>query len=71
MSQIEFETVVQQGVIAVPKEHQLHVRGRVRVIIITEEEEDDIDMVEYLMNHPLTETTPQSFTRDELHNRNG
>ncbi|PDW01512.1 hypothetical protein [Candidatus Viridilinea mediisalina] len=70
MSQIEFETFVHQGTIAVPKEHQPQVSGRVRVIIITEENEDDIDMVEYLMNHPLTPTTTRMFTRDELHDYN-
>lgn len=70
MRQIEFETIVQEGVISIPKEHTTQVRGRVRVIIILEEDEDDIDMVEYLMNHPLAETTSQSFTRDELHNHN-
>ncbi|NJO83149.1 MAG: hypothetical protein HC828_10225 [Blastochloris sp.] len=69
MSQIEFETVVQEGVIAVPKEHTAHVRGRVRVIIIVEDDDDALDMVEYLMEHPLVEITAESFLRDDLHTR--
>lgn len=69
MSQIEFETMVDKGAITVPSEYRSRVHGRVRVIIITDEAEDDIDMIEYLMQHPLKATDATPLTRDEIYDR--
>lgn len=71
MSHIEFETVISKGTIEVPKEHVHKIHGRVRVIIITPEEDEDIDMIEYLMQHPLRPVTHDAklLSREEAHER--
>jgi|APCry1669188910_1035180.scaffolds.fasta_scaffold53253_2 DNA-binding transcriptional regulator/RsmH inhibitor MraZ len=69
MSQIEFETMIDKGAITVPSEYRGRIHGRVRVIIITDEVEDDIDMVEYLMQHPLNANNATPLTRDEIYDR--
>jgi hypothetical protein len=67
MRQIEFETLVDQDTINIPSEHRGRIHGRVRVIIITEEAEEDIDMIEYLMQHPLKAHGAAPLTRDEIY----
>lgn len=69
MSKIEFETIIHKGTIDLPKEYIQKVQGKVRVIIVTDEEEDDIDMVEYLMEHPLVGSDSVPLTRDEVYDR--
>jgi uncharacterized coiled-coil DUF342 family protein len=69
MSQIEFETMVDRGTINVPSEYRGRIHGRVRVIIITDEAEDDIDMIEHLMQHPLNAHNATPLTRDEIYDR--
>lgn len=68
MSQIEFETIIHKGTIEVPKEHADKVQGRVRVIIITDEKEH-LDMVEYLMEHPLKAEEFTPLSREEIYDR--
>ena len=48
MTVIEFQTYIEQGTIELPKEYHDRVKGRARVIILT----DEGDMVEYLLEHP-------------------
>ncbi|WP_129671249.1 hypothetical protein [Candidatus Chloroploca sp. Khr17] len=69
MSQIEFETMIDKDAITVPLEYRGRIHGRVRVIIITDEAEDDIDMIEYLMQHPLNANNAIPLTRDEIYDR--
>lgn len=53
MSVIEFQTYVHHGTIELPKEYIDQIKGRVRVIILTPEESDETDMIEFLMEHPF------------------
>jgi hypothetical protein len=69
MDRIEFETIVYQGIIELPREHIDKVHGHVRVIIVNAEEEDDVDMVEYLMQHPLTVIDGKPLSREEIYDR--
>lgn len=69
MTVIEFQTYIDQGTIKLPKEYHERVKGRARVIILTDELEDDADMVEYLMNHPYRSDTFTPLTRDEMYER--
>ncbi|NNJ13474.1 hypothetical protein EKD04_024420 [Chloroflexales bacterium ZM16-3] len=69
MSQIEFETMIDKGAITVPSEYRGRIHGRVRVIIITDDGDDDIDMIEYLMQHPLNVADATPLTRDEIYDR--
>ena len=69
MSVIEFQTYIDHGTIELPKEYQDRVKGRARIIILTDDVEDEEDMVEYLLNNPyqVDEFTP--LTRDEIYER--
>jgi hypothetical protein len=69
MRQIEFETTIDKDAIRVPSEYRGRVYGRVRVIIITDDTEDDIDMIEYLMQHPLNGNDLLPLTREEIYDR--
>lgn len=69
MRRIEFETIVHQGTIELPREHIDKVHGRIRVIIVNAEEQDDIDMVEYLMQHPLKVDDGKPLSREEIYDR--
>jgi hypothetical protein len=69
MTVIEFQTYIDQGTIELPKEYHDRVKGRARVIILTDELEDDGDMVEYLLDHPYVSNTFTPLTRDEIYER--
>jgi hypothetical protein len=67
MSVIEFQTYVQHGAIELPKEYIDRVKGRIRVIILTNEESDDADMVEFFMEHPFEMADFTPLTRDMIY----
>jgi hypothetical protein len=69
MSVIEFQTYIQHGTIAVPNEYLDQVKGRVRVILLTDEADGDFDMVEHLLEHPYNGGAVTPFTRDEIYDR--
>jgi hypothetical protein len=69
MSIIEFQTYVHQGTIEVPKEYVDAITGRVRVIVLTDETSEDIDMVEYLLENPYEAEPFVPFSREELYDR--
>ena len=69
MTVIEFQTYIDHGTIEVPKEYHERIKGRARVIILTDELEDAGDMVEYLMDHPYHSDTFTSVARDEIYER--
>lgn len=69
MSMIEFQTYIEHGTIELPKEFQEQIKGRARVIVLTEEAEDEEDMIEFLMEHPYSVSTFTPLTREEAHER--
>jgi len=69
MSMIEFQTYIGHGMIELPKEYKNRIKGRARVIILTDNGEDDDDMVEFLFNHPYQAATFTPLTRDEIYER--
>lgn len=69
MRVIEFQTYIEQGTIEVPSQYIDQVKGRARVIILTDEADDDIDMVEYLLDHPYHIKDFKPLTRDEIYER--
>lgn len=69
MSRIEFQTIVQHGTIELPKEYVEHVKGQVRVIILTDDIDDETDIIDYLLEHPLGDGEIKPFTRDEIYDR--
>ena len=69
MTTIEFQAYIEHGTIELPKEYQDRVKGHARVIILAEDEEDDVDMIEYLLEHPYRLDTFVPLARDEIYER--
>jgi hypothetical protein len=69
MSVIEFQTYIEHGAIELPKEYHDRIKGRVRVIILTDNDEDEEDMVEFLLDHPYQVDSFTPLTRDEIYGR--
>jgi hypothetical protein len=69
MSIIEFQTYIDHGTIELPKEYHDRIKGRARIIILTDEGEDDEDMVEFLLDHPYHIDAFTPLTRDEIYER--
>lgn len=72
MYAVEFQTKVQDGLIAVPAEHLEKLKGKVRVILLAEEKEgvsDKPDIIEELLNNPLQIPDFKPMTRDEIYDR--
>ena len=68
MSVIEFQTYIDHGTIELPKEYH-DVKGRARIIILTDDSVDEEDMVEFLLNHPYDVHMFTPLTRDEIYER--
>ena len=69
MKTIEFQTYIDHGTIELPKEYQDQVKGHARIIILTDESDEDIDMIEFLLDHPYRIDTFTPLTRDEIYER--
>lgn len=69
MNVIEFQTYIDQGTIEVPSQYLSQVKGRARIIILTDESDEDGDMVEYLLEHPYQVKEFKPLMRDEVYER--
>jgi hypothetical protein len=69
MSMIEFLTYIDRDTITLPKEYRDRIKGRARIIILTDDTEDEEDMVEFLLDHPYTVAAFTPLTRDEIYDR--
>ena len=67
MSMIEFQTYVQQGTIQIPLPYREGLTGRVRVIILRDEQEQTHDMIEYLLDHPYQVQDFIPYTREQIY----
>lgn len=69
MSMIEFQTYIDHNTITLPKEYHDRIKGRARIIILTDDSQDDEDMVEFLLDHPYKVDAFVPLTRDEIYER--
>ena len=69
MSVVEFQTYIEQGTIEVPLQYVNLVKGRARVIILTDDGDDEGDMIEHLLEHPYQVKNFNPLTRDEVYER--
>lgn len=69
MSMIEFQTYIQHGTIAVPWPYRESLTGRVRVILLLDDDTDEGDMIDQLLDHPYHIVNFIPFTRDEIYER--
>ena len=69
MSVIEFQAYIDHGTIELPKEYHDRIKGRARIIILTDDVVDEEDMVEFLLDHPYAVDVFTPLTRDEIYER--
>jgi len=67
---VEFQATVKDGVIEIPPEYRGQVRGRVRVILLTDEAPAvKANMIDVLLAHPVEVQDFRPLTREEAHAR--
>lgn len=69
MSVIEFQAYIDQGTIEVPTQYLDQVKGRARIVILTDDADDEDDMIEYLLEHPYQVKDFKPLTREEVYER--
>jgi hypothetical protein len=73
MYAIEFQSKVKNGSISIPEEYREKVTGNVRVILLAdgvaakEGVAGKLDMIEHLLENPLTIEGFKPFTREEVY----
>jgi hypothetical protein len=68
MYAVEFQTTAKDGVIENPLEYRAQVPGRVRVIVLADESPAiKLNMIEYLLAHPIEARGFKPLTREETH----
>ncbi len=67
MNAIEFQTRVRDGNITIPEEHRDRFKGVVRVILLTEDNSENFDMIEHLLAHPLNIEGFSPLAREEIY----
>lgn len=67
MQAVEFHTSIRNGTIQIPEELRSKIRGPVRVILLSEESEDeDPNLIDHLLEHPLTIDDFVPLSRNEM-----
>ena len=70
MLAVEFQATVKDGVIEIPPEYRDQIRGRVRVILLTDEARAlKANMIDVLLAHPVEVQDFRPLTREEAHAR--
>ena len=69
MEAIEFKTKIRNGMIHVPKNIGQKFNKTVKVILITEHEAAQTDMIDELLTNPLHSENFVPFSRNEIHER--
>ena len=69
MHAVEFIAEVTNGMIAIPEEYRAQICGKVRVVVLPEEEEPSFDAAAELLADPLKIPDFTPLTRDEAHER--
>lgn len=70
MKAIEFQAKIKNGVIEIPREHRDKFKNYVKVIILAEEIETQVDMIERLLETPIQLEDFQPLSRDDIYDRN-
>ena len=70
MYAVEFQTIIKNGVIEIPKEHRREFQHSVRVILLAEDiAQTTINLVDQLLSRPLHLENFHPLTREEIHAR--
>ena len=69
MYAVEFQAKIKNGTIEIPEVYRSRLKDCVRVILLAEEENTTGNLIDQLLQHPLTVTGFKPFARDEIHER--
>lgn len=66
---IEFRANIKDGFIEIPAEYRDEVKGIVKVVLLTEENVRDANIIESLLNTPLAVNNFMPLTRTQIYGR--
>ena len=72
MRAIAFETTIKQGMIQIPSYYQekLEENQTVKIVILTEDDlTNQMNEIDYLLDHPIKVDQISPLTRDEIHEK--
>ncbi|PDW00527.1 hypothetical protein [Candidatus Viridilinea mediisalina] len=69
MYAVEFEVKTKDGTIEIPLQYRNKVRGVIRVIILVEEEQPEMNMIAHLMKNPIQAPNFKPMNRSEIYDR--
>jgi hypothetical protein len=67
MNAVEFQTDIKDGTIEIPVEYRDHVKGTVRVIVLSVERSQPRDIIDQWLAEPLKVDHFQALTREEIY----
>lgn len=69
MEAIEFKTKIKNSTIQIPKKFKLLKGNTVKVIIISEQDKEQADIIDNLLKNPIKLDNFTPFTRKEIYER--
>ncbi|MUG96140.1 hypothetical protein F7734_28890 [Scytonema sp. UIC 10036] len=69
MLAVEFQANIQNGLVEVPERYRQELENykNVRVIILVDETQPQVDMIDYLLEHPIQVDNQTPLKRDEIY----
>ncbi|GAA6615982.1 hypothetical protein [Scytonema sp. NUACC26] len=69
MLAVEFQANIKNGLFEVPERYRQELENykNVRVIILVDETQPQVDMIDYLLNHPIKVDNQTPLKRDEIY----
>jgi len=70
MQAIEFQTIIKNGVIEIPRQYLRNLSNRVRVILLVEQTpKSTVNFIDQLLAHPVRVQGFRPLTREEIYAR--
>lgn len=70
MYAIEFKTKIKDGIIKIPKKYRRSLKENVKVIVLTEEKENQsYDIIKNMLDSPIKISDFKPMKRDEIYDR--
>jgi hypothetical protein len=69
MEAIEFKTKIKNGTIQIPKKYKQKIGNTVKVIIMTEQQERQADIIDKLLTNPVKLEKFSPLLREEVYER--
>ena len=69
MYAVEFQAQIKNGTIEIPEVYRSRLKERVRVILLTEEENTTENLIDQLLQHPIKLAEFKPLAREEIYER--